>query len=118
MRNLFLLTAFVFLFMTSCDSGSSTNNTPSPSSFTATCRYCNGSGVVLSPYDGNYYYCTGCNGTVVVEVRTSGSNPSFGSSNRLTCGSTGCECTITRSELESDDLIRCGCGHLTTWHHN
>ena len=42
---------------------------------------------------------------------------SFGKSN-LTCGSTGCECTIKRNELEAGGLIRCSCGHLTSWHHN
>lgn len=34
------------------------------------------------------------------------------------CGSTGCWCTIKRSELEASGLNRCGCGHLTSYHHD
>lgn len=36
----------------------------------------------------------------------------------MTCGANGCSCTIKRSELEAGGLIRCSCGHLTTWHHD
>ncbi len=42
---------------------------------------------------------------------------SFGHDHK-TCGSTGCDCTIKRSELEAAELIRCSCGHLTSWHHD
>ena len=43
--------------------------------------------------------------------------PSFGGGG-YTCGSTGCECTIKRSELDAGGLIYCSCGHMTKWHHN
>lgn len=68
--------------MTSCDSGGNSSYTPSstyskPTTRTANCAYCNGGGVVLNPYDGNYYYCQNCGGTGKVTVSTGGRNPSF-----------------------------------------
>lgn len=69
--------------MAGCDSGGSSGYTPSspysqPTTRTVNCAYCNGGGVVLNPYDGNYYYCQNCGGTGKVTVTTGGSNPSFG----------------------------------------
>lgn len=65
----------------------------------AKCRICNGTG------------CKWCHYTGYIN------QTSFGKSD-LTCGSTDCKCTIKRSELEAGGLIRCSCGHLTSWHHN
>lgn len=40
-----------------------------------------------------------------------------GSGNNYTCVK-DCDCKIKRSELEAGCLIRCSCGHITTWHHD
>ena len=83
--------------MASCDSGGSSSYTPSstysqPTTRTVNCAYCNGGGVVLNPYDGNYYYCQNCGGTGKVTVSTGGSNPSFGGSNKVAVTETGVSC--------------------------
>ena len=110
------------LSMASCDSGGSSGYTPSsinsqPTTRTVNCAYCNGGGVVLNPYDSNYYYCQNCGGTGKVKVTTGGSNPSF-TGGKYKCGSHGCYCNIKRSELEAAGLIRCSCDHITTIHHD
>lgn len=110
--------------LASCDKGGGSSYTPSstysqPTTRTVGCPYCNGGGVVLNPYDGNYYYCQNCGGTGKVTVTTNGSNPSFtghtgpctnpncpkkkeghpcydyraGSSGRSNCGYCGCSST-------------------------
>ena len=108
--------------MASCDSGGSSGYSPSstysqPTARRVNCPYCNGGGVVLNPYDGNYYYCKNCGGTGKVTVSTGGSNPSF-TGGKYKCKSHDCDCNKKRSELEAAGLIRCGCGHLTTYHHD
>lgn len=96
--------------MASCDSGGSSGYTPSstysqPTTRTVNCAYCNGGGVVLNPYDGNYYYCQNCGGTGKVTVTTGGSNPSF-------TGSGGCvDCSCSKFVGTINDKYCQRCGH-------
>ena len=41
-----------------------------------------------------------------------------GFNGKYKCRSTGCACSIKRTELESHKLIRCSCGHLTSYHYD
>lgn len=93
----FLFMALFAISMAGCDSGESSKSTPStyysqPTTRTVYCPYCNGGGVVLNPYDGNYYYCQNCGGTGQVTVSSGGSNPSFGGSNKVAVTVSGVTC--------------------------
>ena len=84
---------FSFLFI-GCDSGSSSGGEdtppPQPSYTIVNCSYCNGGGIVLNPYDGNYYYCENCNGIGKIQV---GYQPSFtGGGHCEACASEGYSC--------------------------
>ena len=94
-----LFMALLAFSLASCDSGCGSSYTPSstyspPTTRTVDCPYCNG-GIVLNPYDGNCYYCQNCGGQGTVTVSTGstgGSNPSFGSSNKVAVEVTGVSC--------------------------
>ena len=124
--------------MASCDSGGSSSYTPSstyspPSTRTVNCSHCNGGGVVLNPYDGNYYYCQNCGGSGKVTVSTSGSNPSCGGSGKVTVSTSGsnpsfggnkykydCErCLCPRYAPKSTFNSDCkNCDHPKGWHYS
>ncbi len=107
--------------MAGCDSGGSSSYTPhstysQPTTRTVSCAYCNGGGIVLNPYDGNYYYCQNCGGTGKVTVSTGGSNPSFGgkggrNSDCPRC--TSCPGWEKKSTYNSDCKY---CNHPQHWH--
>ncbi|MDE6857721.1 MAG: hypothetical protein K2J33_03165 [Alistipes sp.] len=83
--------------LVSCDGGKSSNATVSssysqPTTLIVNCFYCSGGGVVLNPYDGNYYYCQHCGGTGKVTVTTSGSSPSFRGGGKACTATLGCDC--------------------------
>lgn len=110
--------------MASCDSGGSSGYTPSstysqPTTRIVNCAYCNGGGVVLNPYDGNYYYCQNCGGKGKVTVTTGGSNPSFGSGGKACTGSVGCDCTgFDKVGAYGPDQFECKhCPHEKKYHH-
>ena len=107
--------------MASCDSGGSSSYTPSstyspPSTRTVNCSHCNGGGVVLNPYDGNYYYCQNCGGSGKVTVSTSGSNPSFGGNKyKYDCERCLCPRYAPKSTFNSDCK---NCDHQKGWHYS
>mgnify|MGYP007056161650 CR=1 FL=1 len=71
-------------------------------------------GTVYDSY-GNAYICSQCGGTGYV-TGSATSGVSF-TGRGITCRGHQCECTIKRSELDAGNVIRCGCGHITSWHH-
>lgn len=106
-----LFTALLAFSLASCDSGGGSSYTPSstysqPTTRTVDCPYCNG-GVVLNPYDGNYYYCQNCGGTGTVTVSSGGSNPSFTGSGACT----DCGCPKFVGTINDGVCQRSGCGH-------
>lgn len=114
MEKIILMFSSVFLLMISCDNGGvSSSYTPSSSSYsqpsnnTVNCAECNGSGIILNPYDGNYYYCQNCGGTGKKTVSTSGSNPSFTGHG----GCTDCSCSKFVGTINDNFCQRSGCGH-------
>lgn len=107
MKKLLLLATIVFI--TSC-SNSSNHSTSSLEEEQVSCSQCGGSG---------YYYgevCQKCSGLGYYNYRyQSGETPTFtGSGHR--CRARGCECPISRGELDNAGLNSCGCGHSTQWH--
>ena len=73
----------------------------------------------LGPFKG-LKSCSGSSdrsNSAIENTYSGGSDISFTGSGK-TCRSHGCDCTITRSELESGGLLRCSCGHITDWHHD
>ena len=117
--------------LASCDSGGTSSYTPSstysqPTTRTVDCPYCNG-GIVLNPYDGNYYYCQNCGGQGTVTVSTGGSdpsstggsNPSFGSGGKACTATVGCDCTgFDKVGAYGPDQFECKhCHHEKKYHH-
>lgn len=107
MKKIILMFSSIFLLVFSCDNGGS-SYVPSSSSYSQSspyavnCGSCNGSGVILNPYDGNYYYCNACGGTGKI-TRGSGSQPSFtGSGDCLVCG-----CPRFRPSNHNSDVSKC-----------
>ena len=78
------------------------------------CPFCT-QGRVYDFY-GNSYLCSTCGGVGVITV-SNGSDVSF-TGGRYKCRSHGCDCEISRSLLEADDLNYCGCGHSVAYHHD
>ncbi len=81
MRN-FLFILSLITILGSCGSGDNSSYTPSssysqPTTRIVNCSYCSGSGIILNPYDGNYYYCQNCRGTGKITITNRSSNPSF-----------------------------------------
>lgn len=121
-----LFTFWVIWALTSCDSGGNTTNTPTyippssdsqPTTRTVNCGYCNGGGVVLNPYDGNYYYCQNCGGAGKVTITTN-SNPSFGAKggrNSDCPRCTHCPGWEKKSTYNSDCKY---CTHPKYWHYS
>ena len=109
--------------MVSCDSGSGSSYTPSstysqPTTQTVDCPYCN-EGIVLNPYDGNFYYCQNCGGTGIVTVYSGGSNPSFRGGDKACTYSLGCDCTgFDKVGAYGSDQFECKhCHHDKQYHH-
>ena len=106
MKRLLLVAAIAFI--TGCSNSS--NPTPSLETEQVSCSQCGGSG---------FYYgevCQKCTGLGCYNYGYQERNtPSFtGSGHR--CRARGCECTISRDELDNAGLNSCGCGHSTQWH--
>lgn len=102
----FVFLLFLAISLVSCDSKDSSSYTPSstysqPTTRTVDCPYCN-AGLVLNPYDGNYYYCQNCGGKGIVTVSTGGSNPSFRGDNKIPV-------TIKVISCEGEAGSKCGC---------
>ena len=118
--------ALLAFSLSSCDSGGGSSYTPSstysqPTTRTVDCPYCNG-GIVLNPYDGNYYYCKNCGGQGTVTVSTGstgGSNPSFGSGGKACTATVGCDCTgFDKVGAYGSDQFECKhCHHDKQYHH-
>lgn len=106
---------FIILFaaialMGSCSNSSSSTPPPSVEDEQVSCSLCGGSG---------YYYgetCQKCLGLGHYNYKNEeGETPSFtGGGHR--CRARGCECTISRKELDNAGLNTCGCGDPTEWH--
>lgn len=105
----FMILFAVVALMGSCSNGSSTPP-PSVEDEQVSCSQCGGSG---------YYYgetCQNCLGLGHYNYKNEGgATPSFtGRGHR--CRARGCECTISRKELDNAGLNTCGCGDPTEWH--
>lgn len=72
-------------------------------------------GLVYDIY-GNSYLCSTCEGSGVIS--TSGNSNITFTGGRFTCRSHGCDCGITRAEIEAAGLNYCSCGHSVSFHHN
>lgn len=117
--NRIINTFCLLLLVVGCDSGRGSNEASSytqPTTYTKICDCCYGSGVLLNPYDGNYYYCNICRGTGKV-VRNKGYQPSFTGFNGP------CDFNYNRCSSKCNDYRAgsnsgtCGnCGHSRTNH--
>lgn len=94
-----LLGLLLVALLVGCDSGGSSSGgyTPQPTVTTRTvsCPTCGGAGGAQNPYTGEIYVCSGCNGSGLVTVSTSGgsSQPTFtGGGHCEACASSGYHC--------------------------
>lgn len=121
MKKFFIL-SWLAVTLAGCTTNSSSDNSYNyyqPTTYTTSCSYCNGAGILLNPYDGNYYYCSGCNGTGSVTVQGSGNNPSFQGGGKACTAIVGCDCSgfQKKAAYGSDEFVCRKCHHLKQYHH-
>jgi hypothetical protein len=119
MKTKFFIPLLAFAFA-SCDGGGDAKTnyvSDEPVTYTTSCSDCGGNGVILNPFDGEYYYCQTCRGTGTVTKTTS--NPSFKGSSKACTATVGCDCSgFQKSGAYSPEQFICRkCGHQKQFHH-
>lgn len=98
MKKWFLLFVISFI-LTACESPGGSSYTSMPTTTTMDCPNCNG-GIILNPYDGNYYYCNQCKGSGKI---TKNRQPSFTGSG----GCADCSCPKFQGTINDQYCTRC-----------